>query len=135
MNVLHQRGDALIQQWKVSPRVLMIVAVVIPEPERDGDDTCSSLDQSSRDKKLFRQHWRRVAVWLGIAPAVLFNDSLVLALIVERLEQLAGCQHSERLLVERINAFHQAAGIDVTTEAVESRQQRSSIGEAIERDA
>src|ERR1043166_5019441 len=69
---------------------------------------------------------------IGIALAVAFNDTRVVALIIEGFQQCAGGEDAEGLLVEGIEPFHEAAGVDVASEPVEAGEQGAAIGESIE---
>ena len=89
VQVFDQRADALVEQREVGFCVLVIVAVIIPETERDGHDTRASFNEAARDEKLFHQHRRGVAVGFGIAFAITLNHAFVFALVIERFEQFA----------------------------------------------
>src|SRR5207249_9436724 len=65
VQVFDQRADALVEQREVGFCVLVIVAVIIPETERDGHDTRAGFNEAARDEKLLHQHRRGVAVGLS----------------------------------------------------------------------
>ena len=70
-----------------------------------------------------------------IAFPVALQDPLVFLLQIERVEQFAGGQHAEGLLIERIKAIHQTAGVHVAPEFIEAGQQSLAVGKPVEVDA
>ena len=67
-----------------------------------------------------------------VAFAVTLEGASVFLLEIERFEQTTGCHHAEGLLVKRVEAAHQTAGIGIATKRVETLEQGSTIGEPFE---
>src|SRR5690242_18156600 len=102
VKVLHKRGHAGVEHWQIFARNFVIAAVVIPKAEGDGDEASARFDETAREKKLFEHARSCVAANGWIAFAVALDDFRIFFGEIERIEQLAGGQHAEGLLVERI---------------------------------
>src|SRR6185436_14183846 len=90
--------------------------------------------QAPGDKEVLHQLRAAIVAVLGIAFAVTLADFLVFLLHVEGVEQLAGSEYAEGLLVEGVKAFHHAAAVDLAAEIIETGKEGLAVGKAIKGD-
>src|ERR1044071_2345649 len=52
LEIVEQGANALVEQWQVGPGVFVIVPVIIPKAEGNGDDAGAGLDEAAGDEEL-----------------------------------------------------------------------------------
>ena len=122
VEVFHQGADPLVEGREVIAPILEIGAVPIPvaEAHRHAADTC--LHQPASHQELVHVHGGRVPFQLGGTSAVAVSEPGTFLLDVQGLQQPAGGQDIEGLLVEAVQSFHQTGSVDVAAESVEALQ-------------
>src|SRR5882724_1408435 len=120
MNVLNQRAEPQIQQRKVLAKSAEIVSMMIPAAERERDAPRAGFHQAPRDQEMLHQLWPAIVAVFRITLAVTRANFWILLLDIERFNQLAGCEHPKRLLIESVEAIHQPALVHVTAELVKT---------------
>ena len=106
MQILDERGHALIKQRQMAQQLRVIVIVEVPAAKIQRHHARSGLDETTREKEVLQIQRRAVAVVLRIALAVALAHLRRLLAQIERAEQLAAREHVQRLLVEGIHAAH-----------------------------
>src|SRR5258708_38488255 len=101
----------------------------------DRHATRPGLDEPARDEEMLVVAWGAVAVVLWVALAVTLADFRVFLRDVQRIEEAAGGEDVEGLLVKDVERVHEAAVIHVAAEGVEAGEQRLAIGETVAGDA
>src|SRR5438874_8151604 len=96
---------------------------MIPPAERQRHASCACFNQPPREQEMLHQLRAAIVAVLRITFAVTRADLRIFFLNIERFDELARSQHSERLLIESIQAIHQAALIHIAAELAESAQQ------------
>src|SRR5213083_2096475 len=135
MQIFDQGAESLIEQRQVLTESSEVVAVMVPATERQRYAQSAGFDQPPRNEKMLHQFRAAIVTVFGIAFAITFHDTLVFFLEIERFKKFAGGQHTEGLFVERIESFHQSAGIHIATKIVKSSQQGLAVRQTVERDA
>src|SRR5262245_57982527 len=113
----------------------VIVAVKVPAAKVERDAARSRFDKAARSEKMFAVARRAVAIVLRVALAVALAHVRRFFAQVERLHEFARREDVERLLIERVETFNLATLVDVPSQPVEPREQRSAILKPIQRDA
>src|SRR4051812_19299760 len=108
MNVRYESAQTLIEERQILTQRAEVVAVMIPAAECERDATRAGFDQASRHEEMFHELGRAVIAILRVAFAVALADFAILFFDVQRFENFARSEHAERLLVERVQAAHQA---------------------------
>ena len=135
VQIFNQCAQALIEQRQVLSQRAEVIAVMIPAAEREGHAAGARFDKPARDEKMFHQFRAAVIAIARNALAVTFDQFRIFFREVQSLDQFARGEHPERLLIERVESFHQTAGINIATEAIEAGKQRAAIRQSIESDA
>ena len=108
---------------------------MIPAAEGQRHAPRARLDEPPRDKHVLHQFRSTVVAVLRIALAVARADFRVFLFDVEGVQHLARGEQVDRLLVERVHAFHQTAVVHGVPELVEIIAQRLAVAQAVHRDA
>ena len=130
--VAEQRTDSLVDPGSVVPDQPLVVAVAVPAAKRQGHAADAHLDQppSPQDQRVVGG---RTVVLVGVrlAVTVFLADLGSFLPDVQRVDQLAGGQHVEGLLLVRVDRGQLAAGINVATQPVDALEQRLPITQPV----
>src|SRR5437870_13777355 len=135
MQIFDQGAESLIEQRQVLTESSEVVTVMVPAAKRQRYAPGAGFDQPPSNEKMLHQFRAAIVTVFRIAFAITFHDTLVFLLQIERLEKFAGGQYAEGLFVERIESFHQSAGIHIATKIVKPGQQRLAVRQTVERHA
>ena len=130
-----QRREALIQQRQILPQRREVSAVMVPAAEGHRDAARARFHEPARGEKMLHELRPAVVAILRIALPIALHDARIFLRNIQRREQLAGSEHAEGLLIERIQPVHHAARIHIAAEMIEAGQQRAAVRQPIERDA
>ena len=133
MQVLDQRAVGLIEEREMGQQLAVIIAVEVPASEVEGDAAGTRFHQSACDQEMFAVPGRAISIILRIPFAIALPDLRRLLAEVQGFHESAGGKDIERFLLEGIEAFHQAAGIHIAPEAIQSGEQRLAVGETLQR--
>src|SRR5262249_1297841 len=98
-----------------------IVAVKIPPPKVERHAPCTSFNQAPGNQEVFKVPRRSIAIVARVSLAIPLANLGVLSRNVQRLRQLAGSQHAERLLGEGVLPIELTAGVQLAADAVHTR--------------
>ena len=134
MEVFHQGADSLVEGREVVAAVLEIGAVPVPVAEAHRHAADTRLHQPASHYELVHVHGSRVSFQPGGTPAVAVAKLGTLLLHIQCLQQLAGGQDVEGLLLEAVQTLHQAGAVHVAPEAVEALQQLPAVRKPFQAD-
>ena len=138
MKVCEQCGDAEVEVWELRARldeVHAVATVPIPTAVVEGDDARSGFDEASGEEEVADHAGSAVASELGIVGAVAFENPWVLIRNVEGACDAAAGEEVDGLLMEGVEAFHDAGVVRLAFESIEGRAEGDTVAQALEGDS